>query len=82
MKKKEQFILSTTDIIPGREYEVINVIFNRCNEDQVVKTLEAMQKTVIASGADGLMGIKVVALSTDQPVNRVMVSGTAVKFIN
>ena len=82
MAKKEQFILSTTDVIPGREYQVINVIFNRSNEDQVVKTLEAMQKTAIASGADGLMGIKVVALSTDQSINRVMVSGTAVKFIN
>ncbi len=81
MKKKEQFILTTTDSIPGKDFEVINIIVNRCNEDQIIKALEAMQKKVIASGGNGLLGIKIAPVSTGTTNNRVIVTGTAVKFI-
>ncbi|MGL5438163.1 MAG: heavy metal-binding domain-containing protein [Metamycoplasmataceae bacterium] len=76
-------ILTTTDIIPGKQYEIIGLVFgNRTisifNKTQMEKAIKKLEEQATELKADAVIGIRPY---TANATGSTCIIGTAVKFI-
>ncbi len=80
--KQSKIILTTTDSIPGKEYEIIGLVRgNRfrwfTSKEDAEIAISRLEEEAIAMGADAVIGIRPDTTSVEQ-----CYLGTAIKFIN
>ncbi|MGL4950705.1 MAG: heavy metal-binding domain-containing protein [Mycoplasma sp.] len=75
-------LLSTTDTIPNKQYEILGVvtgnrIISIMSKTEITKAMEKMKEEARSMGADAVIGIKPYTTAN----NSTGVIGTAIKYI-
>ncbi len=81
--KQSKIVLTTTDTIPGKEYEIIGLVMgNRLtwltSKGAAGTAISRLEEEAIAMGADAVIGIRPDTTSSGSQCYL----GTAIKFIN